>query len=93
MNETSEKTLLLESIQEILIHKDENVTISLLLTVVAVLTIVLFLFVPKIYLANNIYTNSVDIEKLNYEYYSLKDENIILKNKIAKLRYKNGVSH
>ena len=93
MNETNEKAFLLESVQEILIHKDENVTISLVLSVVAVLTIVLFLFVPKIYLANNIYTNSVDIEKLNYEYYSLKDENIILKNKIAKLRYKNGVSH
>ncbi len=93
MNETNEKTLLLESVQEILIHKDENVTISLVLGVVAVLTIVLFLFVPKIYLANNIYTTSVDIEKLNYEYYSLKDENIILKNKIAKLRYKNGVTH
>ena len=88
-----EKELLLSKVQEVLIQKDENVTLSLVLGVVAVLTIVLFLFIPKIYLANNIYTASVDIEKLNYQYYSLKDENNILKNKIAKLRYKNGVNH
>ena len=53
----------------------------------------LFLFVPKIYLSNNIYKTSVSIDKLKKEFLSLKNENDILKNKIAKIKYKNGVTH
>jgi len=88
-----EKELLLEEVEEILIVKDENVTLSLVIAIVSAIMLVLFLFVPKIYLSNNIYKNSVQIEQLKKEYLSLENENSILKDKIAILKYKNGVTH
>ena len=89
----TEKELLLSSVGEYLIHKDENVTFSLALSIVAGVMVVLLLFVPKIYLSNNIYKTSIKIQQLKKEYLSLKDENQILKEKIAILKYKNGVTH
>jgi len=88
-----EKELLLEEVEKILIVKDENVTLSLTIAIVSAIMLVLFLFVPKIYLSNNIYKNSVQIEQLKKEYLSLENENSILKDKIAILKYKNGVTH
>jgi cell division protein FtsB len=90
---TTEKELLLDSVSEVLISKDNNITFSLTITVLSVIMLVLFLFVPKIYLSNNIYKNSVQIEKLKKEYLSLKNENSILKDKIVILKYRNGVTH
>jgi len=90
---TLEKELLLSGVDEVLIAKDENVTLSFVITIVSVIMIILFLFVPKIYLSNNIYKTSVQIEQLKKDYLSLKDENNILKNKIAILKYRNGVTH
>jgi cell division protein FtsL len=90
---TAEKELLLSEVSEVLISKDENVTLSFVISIVSVIMIVLFLFVPKIYISNNIYQTSIEIEKLKKDYLSLKDENNILKNKIATLKYKNGVTH
>jgi len=90
---TTEKELLLDSVSEVLISKDNNITFSLTITVLSVIMLVLFLFVPKIYLSNNIYKNSVEIEKLKKEYLSLKNENSILKDKISILKYRNGVTH
>jgi len=91
--EAKEKELLLDEIGSVLISKDKNVTLSLAITILSVVMLVLFLFVPKIYLSNNIYKTSVQIENLKKEYLSLKDENKILKSKIAQLKYKNGVTH
>jgi cell division protein FtsL len=88
-----EKNLLLDEVNEVLIQKDENITISLVLGIVSIIMMVLFLFVPKIYLSNNIYKTSVSIEKLKSEFLSLKNENDILKSKIAKIKHKNGVTH
>jgi len=91
--EAKEKEILLDEIGSVLISKDKNVTLSLAITVLSVVMLVLFLFVPKIYLSNNIYKTSVEIENLKKDYLSLKDENKILKSKIAQLKYKNGVTH
>jgi len=88
-----EKELLLKEVSGILIAKDENVTLSLAIAIVSAIMFVLFLFVPKIYISNNIYKNSVQIDELKKEYLSLKNENSILKDKIAILKYKNGVTH
>jgi cell division protein FtsB len=88
-----EKEVLLDSVNEVLFHKDENITISLVISVIMVVMVVLFLFVPKIYLSNNIYKISVSIENLRSSYFSLKNENEILNKKIAKIKYKNGVTH
>jgi len=90
---TTERELLLSEVSEVLIQRDENVTISFVITIVTGIMLILFLFVPKIYLSNNIYKESIQIEKLQKDYLSLKDENKILNNKIAILKYKNGVTH
>jgi len=91
--QSKEKELLLDEVSTVLISKDKNVTLSLAITILSVVMLVLFLFVPKIYLSNNIYKTSVEIQNLKKEYLSLKDENKILKSKIAQLKYKNGVTH
>jgi len=90
---TTERELLLSEVSEVLIQRDENVTVSFVITIVTGIMLILFLFVPKIYLSNNIYKESIQIEKLQKDYLSLKDENKILNNKIAILKYKNGVTH
>jgi len=90
---TAERELLLSEVNEVLIQRDENVTISFVITIVTGIMLILFLFLPKIYLSNNIYKNSIQIEKLYKDYLSLQDENKILKLKIAQLKYKNGVTH
>jgi len=89
----TEKEILLSEVNEVLIQKDENVTMSFVIAVVSGIMLILFLFVPKVYLSNNIYKTSVKIESLKLNYLSLKDENKILKSKIARLKYKNGVTH
>ena len=64
-----------------------------LLSVIASIFIALFLFLPKIYLANSLYSTSIQIDEMKTEYLSLKNENEILKSKIALLKFKNGVTH
>jgi cell division protein FtsB len=92
-NITNEKEALLDSLENVFLEKDKNITISLALSLGAVIFFVLFLFVPKIYLSNNIYKESIQIDKLQKNYLSLSNENSILKSKIDKLKYQNGVTH
>jgi len=92
-NIAREKDILLESLDEVLFEKDGNITLSLAFSIGAVIFFVLFLFIPKIYLSNNIYTESIQINKLQKEYLSLNNENEILKSKIDKLKFQNGVTH
>ena len=88
----TEKEILLDSIEQI-IEFDRSVSITFFISVIASIFIVLFLFLPKIYLANSLYSASIQIEEMKTEYLSLKNENEILKSKIALLKFKNGVTH
>jgi cell division protein FtsB len=92
-NITTEKEALLEPLENVFLEKDQNITVSLALSLGAVILFVLFLFVPKIYLSNNIYKESIKINELQKEYLSLYNENRILKSKIDKLKFQNGVTH
>ena len=92
-NITTEKEILLDSLESLFFERDQNITLSLVLTMCAVILFVLFLFVPKIYLSNNIYRQSITIDKLQKDYLSLYNENEILTSKIDKLKFKNGVTH
>ena len=65
-----EREALLDDIEGIF-EKDDNITIGLLLSITAVVMLVLFLFMPKIYLSNNIYQTSITIEKLKKTIYFL----------------------
>ncbi|MEA3354712.1 MAG: hypothetical protein U9Q33_12950 [Campylobacterota bacterium] len=55
------------------------------------LTIVMVLVLPKIYLRNNIYYVSKDINKLYGQYISLKEENKFLKQQHEDALFKNQI--
>ena len=84
-----EKEALLNGIEDVI---ESKIPLSLIVNIVIVLFFLLVLLLPKIYIANEIYLNSVKINKLLNEYYSLKAENSILKSKIEKLRFKNRLN-
>ena len=62
-----------------------------LFIVLSFLIISLVLFVPKIYLANNIYYTSKDINKLYANYVSLKEENRFLQQQLEDMKFKNQI--
>jgi len=53
----------------------------------------LILFVPKIYLRNNIYYISRDINKLQVQYNSLKEEHKFLKQQHDDALFKNQIMY
>jgi cell division protein FtsL len=63
-----------------------------LLIVFSALIITLVFFMPKIYLQNNIYYVSKDINKLDTQYISLKEENKFLKQQHEDALFKNQIT-
>jgi cell division protein FtsB len=64
---------------------------STLLIIFGTMFVVLALFMPKIYLRNNIYYISKDINKLHAQNISLKEENKFLDQQLEKMKYKNQI--
>ncbi|RXJ60125.1 hypothetical protein [Candidatus Marinarcus aquaticus] len=62
-----------------------------LLIVLTITTVVLALFIPKIYLRNNIYYVSRDINILYADYISLKEENRFLQQQLEDMKFKNQI--
>jgi cell division protein FtsB len=62
-----------------------------LLTVFVLLFLALLLFFPKVYLRNNIYYVSKDINKLYNNYTSLKEENRFLRQQLEDMKFKNQI--
>ncbi|WP_404317672.1 hypothetical protein [Malaciobacter canalis] len=55
------------------------------------LAIALLLYIPKIYLTNNIYYVSKDVNKLYAHYISLKEENRFLAQQLEDMKFKNQI--
>jgi len=72
--------------------EESKISITIIRNIVIVSIFVLVLLIPKIYIANYIYFDSIKINNLLNEYYSLKAENSILKSKIEKLKFKNRLN-
>jgi len=66
--------------------------IKALLIIFSLLILTLALFMPKIYLQNNIYYVSKDINKLYSQYISLKEENKFLKQQHEDALFKNQIT-
>jgi len=66
--------------------------IKALLIIFSLLILTLSLFMPKIYLQNNIYYVSKDINKLYSQYISLKEENKFLKQQHEDALFKNQIT-
>ncbi len=60
--------------------------------VLSSLIITLVLFMPKIYLRNNIYYVSKDINSLYFQYVSLKEENKFLQQQHEDALFKNQIT-
>ena len=69
--------------------REKNLDLKLLLVVYLLVLIGFMVFLPKIYIRNQIYYTSRDINKLYNEYSTLKEENIHLKQELESLRFKN----
>lgn len=57
----------------------------------SLLAIALLLYIPKIYLTNNIYYVSKDVNKLYAHYISLKEENRFLAQQLEDMKFKNQI--
>jgi len=81
-----DKYELLESIEE---HYEESEELDyhFLAGVVLTILIVLALFMPKIYIANQIYFNSLEIAKLSKERDMLREEHQNLKEALIKKKF------
>ena len=64
---------------------------SSLVIIFLTMFVVLALFMPKIFLRNNIYYLSKDINKLHSQHISLKEENKFLEQQLEKMKYKNQI--
>ncbi len=62
-----------------------------ILIVIVTLIFSLILFFPKIFLANNIYYVSKDINRLYAHYTSLKEENKFLVQQLEDMKFKNQI--
>jgi len=88
MNE--EKSALLEEVTPHI--QTQSISVSIIKNIIVVILFAFALFLPKIYIASNIYYDSVKINKKLNEFYSLKAENSILLSKIQKLKFKNRLN-
>lgn len=59
--------------------------------VFAIMFFALCLYFPKIYLRNNIYYTSKDINKLYAHYISLQEENTFLSQQLEDMKFKNQI--
>ncbi len=87
---TQDKQELLDSIQD-LGESQREISIGTFVLIILIVLLVLALFVPKIYLANQIYYKSRTINKLLDDYEILKEENRLLNQKLEKIRFKTQV--
>jgi len=85
----NEKIELLENIEDYIVQ--ESISAVVIRNLVLAIIISLVILFPKIYISSHIYINSLKINKLLNEYYSLKAENSLLKSKIEKIKFKNRI--
>lgn len=70
---------------------EKNIDFRFLLLVYMVMFVAFLLILPKIYIKNQIYYMSRDINKLYGEYSILKEENRVLKQNLENIRFKNQI--
>jgi len=88
-----QKEKLLQEVDEVLQNSSNYIEISVVIRTLSAVLFVFVLLLPKIYLSKNIYYESAKISMLTDKYYSLKEENFILANKIEKIKFHNRVTH
>jgi len=89
-SKTNDKNQLLDQIDEE-IKREKNLDFKLLITVFLTILVGLLVILPKIYIKNEIYYTSREINKLSSEYSVLLEENRFLGQKVEYIKFKNQV--
>jgi len=72
--------------------KSNGITFGMVSVIIMAMSIVLILTMIKIYLSNQIYYESKNVNKIQREVEALEAENIILKQNVETLKFKNRVT-
>ncbi len=67
-------------------------SLKYLLIALLIFCITIIIYVPKIYVRNNIYYVSKDINKLYAHYISLQEENKFLAQQLEDMKFKNQIT-
>ena len=86
----SEKTELLEEVEEVYAPK-KPLNFSYLVSVLTVLVLVSIFAFPKIYIQQQIYFKSRNIAKLQSEHDTLKEEKKLITSSIEYIKFKNQI--
>ena len=87
----SDKELLLEEYEKQQ-KRVNNITFRELLKIYLIILIALLIILPKIYISNQIYYISKDLNSLYHEFTALQEEKAALLRELEKLRYKINVT-
>ena len=87
----SDKTELLDEIENILTPKND-LDLKYLLITFLIISFIIALSFFKIYLHQQIYYESRKIAKLRYERDLLKEENKVIKSSVEAIRFKNQIA-
>jgi len=69
-----------------------GITFGMMSVILMIVSIMLILTMVKIYLSNQIYYESKNVNKIQREVEALKAENMILKQNVEALKFKNRVT-
>ncbi len=72
--------------------KENGITFGMVSIIIMAMSIVLILTMIKIYLSNQIYYESKEVNKLIREVAALKSESLLLEQNVEALKYKNQVA-
>ncbi len=70
----------------------EGISVSSLFLAIVIMIIVLMLAIVKIYISNEIYYKSREVNRIEAKVEALRAENSILKMNVEKLKYKSQVT-
>jgi len=86
----SDKAELLKEVDTILVPK-KKLDLNYYLYIMLTLTFISMFAFPKIYITQQIYFKSREIEKLKHEYETLKEENKIISASVESIKFKNQI--
>ncbi len=86
----SEKNELLDEV-DLAIANKKSLDINYFLYIVFSLLFVAMFAFPKIYITQQIYYKSREIEKLKIEYETLKEENRLISTSVESMKFKNQI--
>jgi cell division protein FtsL len=73
-------------------HREKGITLGVLSIAIISMVIILILALMKVYLSNQIYHESREINLIEAEVAALKEEHSILQMNVEQLKYKNKIT-